>query len=359
VDLTKFFKNKTVFITGHTGFKGSWLSIWLRELGARVVGFSLEQPPSNPNNFEASKLRGRIIDHRGDIRDFSALKTIFEKYSPQIVFHLAAQSLVRPSYDQPRETFEINVQGTVNILDLVRTSNSVEALINVTSDKCYQNQEWTWGYRENDPLGGKDPYSGSKACAEMVFNSYAHSFLNKNNKLGIASVRAGNVIGGGDWAQDRLVPDCIRALSSQQTIYLRSPHAIRPWQFVLEPLYGYILLAANLLKSSEKFSGAWNFGPDHDSCQRVEEIVAKVCNLWGKGEWQDISNPHEPKTEMKCLKLNSDKALCYLNWRSQLDIEQALEFTTHWYNKFYSKNQTDMYDFCKSQIEKYINIAGK
>lgn len=281
----EIYKNKRVLITGHTGFKGSWLAIWLKELGADVVGYSLD-PPSEPNNFEATRLREKITHIHGDIRDLDRLMETFKKYQPEFVFHLAAQPLVRLSYNEPKMTFDTNIGGTVNVFEAVRKTPSVKVLVNITSDKCYENKEWVWGYRENDPMGGHDPYSASKGCAELVFSAYLKSFFSQNAaqksgdmtqlreqlgscpqistsgpRLGAASARAGNVIGGGDWGTDRLVPDCIRALSRHQPIGIRSPKAVRPWQHVLEPLGGYLLLGAALWQDPQKYSGAWNFGP--------------------------------------------------------------------------------------------------
>ena len=349
------YKKKTALITGHTGFKGSWLAIWLKELGADIVGYSLA-PPSEPNNFEATKLREKITDIHGDIRDLDRLMETFKKYQPEFVFHLAAQPLVRLSYDEPKMTFDTNVGGTVNVFEAVRKAPSVKVLVNITSDKCYENREWVWGYRENDPLGGHDPYSASKGCAELVFSAYLKSFFSQstaqNRQIGAASARAGNVIGGGDWGTNRLVPDCIRALSRHQPIGIRR-HAIRPWQHVLEPLGGYLRLGVLLSQYPEKYSGAWNFGPDDSSHLTVAAMVDRLIKYWGDGSWNDLSDP-QALHETSLLKLNCEKAHAELNWRSALTIDECLQMTADWYKKFYTDSQKeDIYPFCVGQIRKY------
>jgi len=353
------YKDKRVLVTGHTGFKGSWLSIWLLELGAEVIGYSLA-PPSDPNNFSACGLKDKMIHTDGDIRDSEKLMQVFSEYKPDFVFHMAAQALVRASYQNPKLTFDTNIGGTVNLLDAVRKTESVKVLINVTSDKCYENRDWTWGYRENDPLGGHDPYSASKGGAEIVFSAYQRSFFKKEageREIGAASVRAGNVIGGGDWGTDRLIPDCIRALSSGKTIEIRNPKAVRPWQHVLEPLSGYLYLGAMLNQSSAAFSGAWNFGPSGLDHLTVGQIVEKIVGLWGSGAWKDISTTSDKLHEAHTLKLCCDKALAELNWRNTLDIEDCLKYLTEWYKVFYENGQSsDMYKICSAQIARY---AGK
>ncbi len=350
------YKNKKVLVTGHTGFKGSWLAIWLKELGADVVGYSLA-PPSEPNNFDATNLKEKIMHVQGDVRDLYQLTETFNKYQPEFVFHLAAQPLVRLSYDEPKQTFDTNVGGTVNVFEAIRKASSVKVLVNITSDKCYENKEWIWGYRENDPMGGHDPYSASKGCAELVFNAYLKSFFSQrsmqNRIIGASSVRAGNVIGGGDWGKDRLVPDCIRALSRGDKIGIRSPHAIRPWQHVLEPLCGYLLLGALLFQAPEKYSGAWNFGPESSSHLTVAAMTDKLLKYWGGGAWEDLSNP-QALHEANLLKLNCDKAHAMLNWHSVLSIDECLQMTADWYKEFYTGDKTkDMYQYCMSQIYKY------
>ena len=350
------YKNKKVLITGHTGFKGSWLAIWLKELGAYVIGYSLD-PPSEPNNFEATRLQEKIAHVHGDIRDLDRLMDTFKKYQPEFVFHLAAQPLVRLSYDEPKLTFDTNVGGTVNMFEAVRKAHSVKVLVNITSDKCYENKEWVWGYRENDPMGGCDPYSASKGCAELVFSAYLKSFFSKGTAkgrtIGAASVRAGNVIGGGDWGKDRLVPDCIRALSSGQKIGIRSPHAIRPWQHVLEPLCGYLQLGAALWQDHQKYSGAWNFGPENNSHLTVAQMADRLVNYWGDGSWKDLSDT-QAVHEANLLKLNCDKAHAELNWRSKLTIDECLKMTADWYKEFYSESRSsEMYKICVKQILHY------
>jgi CDP-glucose 4,6-dehydratase len=355
------YQNKTVLVTGHTGFKGSWFSIWLKELGADVVGYALE-PPSEPNNFEAAKLREKITHIYGDIRDLDRLIETFKKYQPEFVFHLAAQPLVRLSYEEPKLTFDTNVGGTVNVFEAVRKTPSVKVLVNITSDKCYENREWIWGYRENDPMGGHDPYSASKGCSELIFNAYRRSFFLKSaaqdRTIGAASARAGNVIGGGDWGKDRIVPDCVRALSANESIGIRNPHAVRPWQYVLEPLSGYLWLAALLSQDPQKYSGAWNFGPDDDSHLTVAEMADRLIKYWGDGSWNDLSDPNAPH-EAKLLKLCCDKVHAELNWHSILSIDECLRMTADWYKEFYSANPAkDMYGFCIGQIRKYEESAA-
>lgn len=350
------FYNKKVLITGHTGFKGSWLAIWLKELGADVVGYAID-PPSEPNNFETTKLREKITHIHGDIRDLDRIMETFKKYQPEFVFHLAAQPIVRLSYDEPKMTFDTNVGGTVNVFEAVRKTPSVKVLVNVTSDKCYENREWVWGYRENDPLGGHDPYSASKGCAELVFRAYLKSFFSQNTahnrSIGAASARAGNVIGGGDWGADRLIPDCIRALNSHQPIGIRSPHAIRPWQHVLEPLGGYLQLGAALWQAPQRYSGAWNFGPDDGSHLTVTEMTARLIKYWGEGKWEDLSDP-QVLHEANLLKLNCDKAHTELNWQSVLAIDECMQMTVQWYRIFYTTQPpSSMYEICAQQIAEY------
>lgn len=299
-------KGKRILVTGDTGFKGSWLCLWLHLLGARVFGYALP-PEREDDHFNLLDL-GKIIEHEtGDIRDWESVRKSFNRIQPEILFHLAAQPLVRYSYQEPKLTFDTNVAGSVNILEAARLSRSLKAVIYVTSDKCYRNNEWIWGYRENDALGGHDPYSASKAAAELIFSSYLDSFLKKRIEFGAASVRAGNVIGGGDWASDRIVPDAMRALKSDNPILLRNPDSTRPWQHVLEPLSGYMILAANLLFEPKKFSGAWNFGPRAESIRTVKELAEAVVKYWGSGRVlvdRDMNAPHEAGL----LHLNCDKA---------------------------------------------------
>ena len=354
--LKNIYKNKKVLITGHTGFKGSWLAMWLKELEAEVIGYALD-PPSDPSNFEATRLQRKMTHVYGDIRDLDQLMDTFKNNQPEFVFHLAAQPLVRLSYEEPKLTFDTNVGGTVNVFEAVRKTASVKVLVNITSDKCYENREWVWGYRENDPMGGHDPYSASKGCAELVFGAYLKSFFSagatQGRAIGAASARAGNVIGGGDWGHDRLVPDCIRALSRHQPIGIRSPRAIRPWQHVLEPLGGYLQLGAALWQDPQKYSGAWNFGPENNSHLTVAQMADRLIKYWGSGSWIDLSDPNAVH-EANLLKLNCDKAHAELNWYSALTIDECLHMTADWYKKFYSDTGTkDMYQFCVAQVRNY------
>ncbi|MCK4320997.1 CDP-glucose 4,6-dehydratase [candidate division WOR-3 bacterium] len=352
------FKGKNVLITGHTGFKGSWLSLWLKELNANVVGYALK-PPTEPNLFEILNLEREIISVIGDIRDLNNLNDTFQKYRPDFIFHLAAQSILRESYDIPKYTYETNVMGTLNVFEAVRNTDSVRVVVNVTSDKCYDNKEWVWGYRETDAMGGFDPYSSSKGCAELLTNAYRHSYFKnqisgENKQVSLATVRAGNVIGGGDWAKDRLIPDCIRALSKGETIKIRNPQAIRPWQHVLEPLRGYLSLAVMMFKSGNRYAEAWNFGPTEEDSITVKEMVNKVVELWGKGEWEDISQKiSDPLHEAKYLRLDCSKARRILDWRPMIDIDKAINFTIDWYRAYYDKSE-DINEYTKNQINKYL-----
>jgi len=353
------FKDKKVLITGHTGFKGSWLSIWLKELGADVIGYALD-PYTKQDNFNKSNISDHITDIRGDVRDFIKLKETFTKYKPEFVFHLAAQPLVKESYNFPKETYDINISGTVNLLEACRHSESVKVIVNVTSDKCYENREWIWGYRENDPMGGFDPYSASKGCSELVTSSYRNSFFNpdKYSKHGksLSTVRAGNVIGGGDWAKDRIIPDCIRSLQNNKDILIRNPKAIRPWQFVLEPLCGYLLLAKRMHEEPTEYAGAWNFGPEASSVVSVKSIVQMVIKEWGKGNWYPESQKNKPH-EASLLALDINKAKHILNWKPVYNVDIAIKETIAWYKK-YSTNK-NMYDPCVKIIKSYINHYSK
>lgn len=349
------YKGKTVLVTGHTGFKGSWLSIWLNELGAKVIGYGLD-PYTEKDNFVLSDLNNKIVDIRGDLRDEEKLQKVFCEYKPEIVFHLAAQPLVRLSYEKPKETYEVNVMGTLNVLECIRKTESVKVGVMITTDKCYENKEQIWAYRENDPMGGYDPYSSSKGCCELLISSYRNSFMNpkdyeKHGKA-IASVRAGNVIGGGDWSKDRIVPDCIRALIANKTIEIRNPNAVRPWQHVLEPLGGYLLLASKMYENRTKYCGGWNFGPDNNSIVPVRTIADIIVEKWGNGDWNDLSE-NNALHEANLLSLDCTKAKAYLNWMPKLNIEDALALTVEWYKNYINNN---VYDLCVSQIEKYIFI---
>lgn len=323
------FKGKKVFITGHTGFKGSWLAFMLYEAGAEVMGYAL-QPVSERSHFALLGLENKLQHCVGDIRDATALSQAMQGFQPEFVFHLAAQALVRPSYVEPVATFSTNVMGSVNLLDAVRTTASVRSLVYITSDKCYENVEWIWGYRENDLLGGRDPYSASKAAAEIVFSSYARSFFEHSPILGAASARAGNVIGGGDWAVDRIIPDCIRAIEADEPVQLRNPGATRPWQHVLEPLSGYLLLAARLYEEPKRWVGAWNFGPSSHEVRTVKNVAEVMVGHIGKGRIE-VAETQTQVHEARLLQLNCDKATQLLGWRPRWHVEKTLEATALWY----------------------------
>lgn len=348
----KNYRGKRVLVTGHTGFKGSWLSLWLLELGAKVAGFS-KYLPSKPCAFEAMGLGQRLQDFKGDVRNYDEVKNIFNEFKPQIVFHLAAQPIVRESYNEPKLTFDTNLGGTINVLECVKDSSILESAVFITSDKCYDNVNWEWGYREIDRLGGEDPYSASKACAEIAFHAYYHSFFKNGRKTRIATARAGNVIGGGDWAADRIVPDCVRAWNKKETPVIRKPEATRPWQHVLEPISGYLWLGALLNRDKNGINGeAFNFGPDPDVVKSVGELVEAMINYSGQGSWT-----HEPagddKKEATLLKLNCDKSLNRLNWRPLLSFSETVEMTSNWYQHYYAKHP-DLYEFSLSQIQYYV-----
>lgn len=354
----EIYRNRRVLITGHTGFKGSWLSLWLAELEAKVIGYSLE-PPTEPNLFEAINLKDKITHIIGDVRDEKHLIAIFEKYQPEFVFHMAAQPLVRLSYKDPKLTYETNVIGTVNVLEAVRKTESIRVCNIVTSDKCYENREWVYGYRETDAIGGYDPYSSSKGCAELVTSAYMRSFFNlegygKNHNVALSSVRAGNVIGGGDWGEDRIIPDCVRALSQKNEIVVRNPQATRPWQYVLEPLSGYLLLGALMYEGGTKYSSAWNFGPNDESIITVEELVKLVIKYGNSGSYTtDTSNqPHEAGI----LKLDASKARALLGWTQIYDVYKAVEKTINWYKNFYKcMRKEELYEFTVKEILEYVN----
>lgn len=323
------YAGKRVFVTGHTGFKGTWLTFLLREMGAEVMGYALPPDPAR-SHFAMLDLGSRIGHVVGDIRDAAALSAALDQFQPEYVFHLAAQALVRRSYDDPVETFSTNVAGSVNILEAVRKCASVRSLVFITSDKCYENVEWVWGYRENDRLGGHDPYSASKAAAEIVFSAYARSFFVARPQLGAATTRAGNVIGGGDWSADRIVPDCIRAIESGAPIRLRNPGATRPWQHVLEPLGGYLLLGACLREAPGTFAGSWNFGPSTDEVRTVEEVAGSMIRHLGRGRIE-IEGSQNHQHEARLLQLSCDKARQLLGWSPRWHVEKTLEATAQWY----------------------------
>lgn len=346
------YKGKTVLVTGHTGFKGSWLSIWLKELGANVVGYSLD-PYTEKDNFVLSCIGSKITDIRGDIRNKEKLKEVFREYKPEFVFHLAAQPLVRLSYEQPVETYEINVMGTINILECIRNCNQTKVGIMITTDKCYENKEQLWGYKETDQMGGYDPYSSSKGAAEIAIASWRRSFFNpsdyRNHGKAIASVRAGNVIGGGDWAKDRIIPDCIRALENNKEIEIRNPRSVRPWEHVLEPLNGYLMLGEKMYGEPLKYSEAWNFGPNLSSIVTVWEIAEKVINNYGSGDLVDVSDCMALH-EAKLLSLDIAKARFNLGWAPILNINETIKYTVEWYKEYFNNN---VYELCVEQINRF------
>ena len=351
------FRNKKVLVTGHTGFKGSWLCSWLTHLGAKVVGVSIDVP-SSPSNYNASFIENIIEDQRLDIRDTSAIKVLVEKIRPDFVFHLAAQALVRASYMSPIETIKTNAIGTANILESLKGLDKKVVAIMITSDKVYDNVEWAWGYRETDRIGGKDPYSASKGMAELVIRSYVESFFNsQNSNVRIGISRAGNVIGGGDWATDRIIPDCIKAWSKNQIVDIRSPHSTRPWQHVLEPLSGYLKLAQNLDESNKGHGQSYNFGPSSEQTFPVSELINEMSKHWNKVKWNDISSDMVHMQEAGLLKLNCDKALFDLNWYSVLKFEETVKMTVEWYKYYYQNKDHSMYKFSIEQIQHYINLS--
>lgn len=355
--LEETFRGKTVLITGHTGFKGSWLSVWLTMLGARVVGVS-NSIPTEPSNFDAMASGLTITDLRLDITDRKSIRNALAVHKPEFIFHLAAQALVRPSYDSPLETMLTNAIGTATILDELRAFDTPVVAVLITSDKAYDNVEWIWGYRETDRLGGKDPYSASKGMAELAIRSYVESFFKSPESLvRVGVTRAGNVIGGGDWATNRIVPDCMQAWSKGNSVEIRSPHATRPWQHVLEPLSGYLQLAAKLSASADLNGQAYNFGPPADQNYSVGQLIDAMAAHWENVRWVDISTSTEHPHEAGLLKLNCDKALFDLNWQPTLDFQETVKVTVDWY-KYYYDNCNDfsdfsMCEFAKSQIEKY------
>jgi len=344
--LKQHFRNKKVLITGHTGFKGSWLAFLLKEMGADVLGFAL--PPKMPvNHFDLLGLDKKIKHVLGDIRDSSLLDSVMNEFQPEFVFHLAAQALVRSSYDDPAETFSTNIMGSVNLLNAVQKCQSVRSLVFITSDKCYENNEWVWGYRESDQLGGRDPYSASKAAAEIIFSSYQRSFFQQRPALGAATTRAGNVIGGGDWAIDRIIPDCIRSIEADEPIILRNPGATRPWQHVLEPLAGYLMLALRLYEEPKKWGGAWNFGPSTNEVRNVKNVAEVIIGYLGKGSIEILESETQVH-EANLLQLNCDKAHQLLGWNQRWNVEETLEATALWYKAL--MNSGDAEKITREQI---------
>lgn len=347
-----FWQGKKVLITGHTGFKGTWLSLLLNLLGAEVTGYSLGFP-SQPSLAELVELENIVNSIQGDIRNYDQLKQVIEDTKPEIIIHMAAQSLVRPAYVDPVTTYSTNVMGTVNLFEAIRQVEGVKAVINVTSDKCYENQEWYWGYRENEPMGGYDPYSSSKGCAELVTSAFRNSFFNSSESVALASVRAGNVIGGGDWATDRLIPDIMRALSQEEVVIIRKPQAIRPWQHVLEPISGYLMLAEKLWDSGHSYGEAWNFGPLDRDTKSVQWIVDYITQLWGeKATWKLDGNNHPH--EAHYLKLDCSKAHSRLGWLPKTNLVKALEWVVFWYRQFYEGKEAKTLTL--AQIEEFLTL---
>ncbi|MEH7548330.1 MULTISPECIES: CDP-glucose 4,6-dehydratase [Bacillaceae] len=355
-----FWCNKKVLITGHTGFKGSWLCLWLHQLGAKVTGFALK-PPTEPNLFHLSSLENLVHSVYGDIRNFDLLYETIVQTDPDIIFHMAAQPLVGHSYENPVETYEINVMGTTYLLEAVKKAvnngKRIKALVNVTTDKCYENKEWHWGYRENDRLGGYDPYSISKACSELITDSYRKAFFNPNtydqHGVGIATARAGNVIGGGDWAAGRLIPDCTQALLNGKKIVIRNPKSIRPWQHVLEPLYGYLLLAEKLYLNGTEYAEAWNFGPKDDDAKPVEWIVQRICEKWGGQTYYELDSRNHPH-EASYLKLDYSKAKEELKWSPKWTLDQAIDKVIEWVRAYSEKS--DIREVCFKQIKEFSQL---
>ncbi|MEA4925065.1 MAG: CDP-glucose 4,6-dehydratase [Syntrophomonadaceae bacterium] len=356
----RVYRDRKVLITGHTGFKGSWLSVWLGLLGARVIGYALP-PPTQPSLFELLGLNQRLLSIEGDVRDKRHLEQVVKQHQPDMVFHLAAQPIVRLSYECPHLTYETNIMGTVNLLEAVRNTNSVRVGLIITSDKCYENQEWLYAYRENAPLGGYDPYSSSKAGAELVAGCYQRSFFNperyNEHRMALATARAGNVIGGGDWAADRIVPDAVRALSAGKPIVIRNPLAVRPWQHVLDPLAGYLWLAAKMWSEGNSYSSAWNFGPDNHENLSVGQLADNIVKNWGSGEWQSDSGDQSRLHEANNLILDCSKARALLDWTPVYKVDEALDKTVEWYKAYYFDSKQDIYDLTWNQVQAYVKRA--
>ncbi len=352
-----FWKNKKVLVTGHTGFKGSWMSLWLQRCGSQVTGYALS-PCIKQNLFEDANVSEKMNSIFGDIRDLETLQSVLQKYKPEIIFHMAAQSLVRYSYNHPVETFASNIMGTVNVLEAVRHTDSVRVVVIITSDKCYENREWVWGYREIDPMGGYDPYSSSKGCAELVTSSYRNSYFSPEkfdlHRVAVATTRAGNVIGGGDWSEDRLVPDIMRAFLNGRSVVIRYPNAKRPWQHVLEPLSGYADLAENLWHDGSFFSQAWNFGPNDEDMKPVSWIVEYLVKLWGEGARWRVDEGNHPH-EAHYLKLDCSKARTLLGWKPRLSLSTALEWTCEFYKRYH--NRDNVHSIINDQISCYEDMV--
>lgn len=346
-----FWKDKKVFLTGHTGFKGSWLSLWLQSMGAIVKGFSLA-PFTSPNLFDIAQVAEGMESEIGDIRNLELVKDSMLAFNPDILIHMAAQPLVRLSYAEPVETYSTNVMGTLHVLEAARKCKKLKTIVSITTDKCYENKEWPWGYRENEAMGGHDPYSSSKGCCELLIASYRNSYFNTNESPALASVRAGNVIGGGDWSTDRLIPDILKAFEKSESVVVRNPMATRPWQHVLEPLSGYLVLAEKLYTHGDSFAGAWNFGPKDEDCQSVEWILNAMINTWGEGaswELDTNNNPHEAGY----LKLDCSKAAQQLKWAPHWNLDFTLNSIVQWHKAWL--DHADMKKHCLKEINKYSN----
>lgn len=345
-----FWQGKRVYMTGHTGFKGSWLSLWLQAMGAQVKGYALA-PPTTPSLYSEAKIAEGMEEENGDIRELDSLTRSMKAFQPDILIHMAAQSLVRLSYREPVATYATNVMGTVHVLEAARQCENLRCIVNITTDKCYENSEWEWGYRENEPMGGHDPYSSSKGCAELVTSAYRKSFFNDSDGLALASARAGNVIGGGDWAEDRLIPDILRAFESDQPVVIRNPLAVRPWQHVLEPLSGYLVLAQKLWHHGAEYAEGWNFGPRDEDAKPVEWILNRLVSNWGQGaEWALDTNP-QPH-EARYLKLDISKARTRLNWTPTWNLEHSLEKIVYWHRAWLEGG--DIRQNCLDEINAYM-----
>lgn len=346
---TKFWQGKRVFLTGHTGFKGSWLALWLADMGATVKGYALV-PPTTPSLFEEAKVGELIESEIGDIRDLTQITTSMQSFNPDILIHMAAQPLVRLSYQEPLETYDVNVMGTAKVLEAAKGCKNLKAIVNVTTDKCYENQEWVWGYREDEPMGGYDPYSSSKGCSELVTSAYRRSFMQELG-IGLATARAGNVIGGGDWAEDRLIPDILKAFESNRPVVVRNPKSTRPWQHVLEPLSGYLVLAQNLYNAPKEFAEGWNFGPNEDDAKPVDWILNRLVTQWPNASWQldNGSHPHEAGY----LKLDISKVKARLNWQPTWHLENTLARIIRWHQAWLNKEV--MQKKCLAEINEYMS----
>ena len=351
------FKNARVLVTGHTGFKGSWLVTWLASLDAVVAGLS-DKVPSNPSNYEVSNIASLATEYQVDIRNANDVQKVVKEFQPDFVFHLAAQALVRDSYNSPLETLEVNALGSANILESLRILDKKVVAVMITSDKAYDNVEWVWGYRETDRLGGKDPYSASKGMAELAIKTYVESFFNQpSSQVRVGIARAGNVIGGGDWAKDRIIPDCVNSWSEDNIVEIRSPSATRPWQHVLEPLSGYLVLASNLAQSSCNHGESYNFGPSLNQNYPVSELINEMSKYWDQVKWSDVSKNEDHLHEAELLKLNCDKAIFNLKWISVMQFEETVKMTVEWYKKYYQDHAASMQEYTLMQIREYTNLA--